>query len=78
MTDQIQHVDGSVTITNKEIYSELMQVKGAVQTMGGQGGQIIDHETRIRGLEKWRYALPPTLLVALASLVIALLGGTRG
>lgn len=78
MAEQISRRDGPVVITNREIYSELLQVKGAVQTMSGQADRIADHEMRIRGVEKWRYALPPTLLISVASLIIALLGGTHG
>lgn len=33
-----------------------------------------DHESRLRRLEAWSYALPPTFLVAVASLVAALVG----
>lgn len=31
-----------------------------------------DHEARLRSLEKWRYALPPTLVLAVASIVISI------
>jgi hypothetical protein len=31
--------------------------------------QTQDHETRIRSLEKWRYTLPVTVLVSVASAV---------
>lgn len=75
-------LDGPVVITNREIYNELLQVKGVVQIMGGQATQLGDHENRIRKLEAWRYALPSTLILALASLasaiLIPLLGGTHG
>lgn len=30
-----------------------------------------DHETRIRSLEKWRWSLPPTLVLAVASIAIS-------
>lgn len=32
-----------------------------------------DHENRLRRAERWVYALPPTLIASLVSLVIALL-----
>lgn len=35
--------------------------------------KLSDHELRLRGAERWRYALPPTLLLAATSLVIAAL-----
>lgn len=31
-----------------------------------------DHEQRLRSCEKWKNALPPTVLVALASAVVAI------
>lgn len=70
--------DGPVVITNREIYAEVQQVKGVLQTMTGQTDLLKDHENRIRSLEKWRYALPPTLALAIASLIAALIGGTHG
>lgn len=33
----------------------------------------IDHEDRIRGLERWKYTIPPTMLIAVASVVTAVL-----
>jgi hypothetical protein len=33
-----------------------------------------DHETRLRRMERWAYALPPTFLLAVAGLVAALVG----
>lgn len=33
--------------------------------------RVADHETRIRGLEKWRYALPVSVVVAVGSMVTA-------
>ena len=76
-----QNGEGAVVITNREIYNELLQVKGVVQIMGGQATQLGDHENRIRKLEAWRYALPSTLLLAISSLAVALIGileGTHG
>lgn len=31
-----------------------------------------DHETRLRKLERWQYAMPPTFLLAAASVVAAI------
>lgn len=33
-----------------------------------------DHESRLRRMERWAYALPPTFLLAVAGLAAALLG----
>lgn len=32
-----------------------------------------DHEKRLRNVERWTYALPPTVVVAIASVVAQLL-----
>jgi hypothetical protein len=33
-----------------------------------------DHETRIRGLERWRYMLPSSLITAVASAAVTVYG----
>lgn len=33
-----------------------------------------DHEGRIRGLERWKYMLPPTLVTSLIAAVVAIYG----
>jgi hypothetical protein len=33
-----------------------------------------DHETRIRGLERWKYMLPSSLIAAVASAAVTLYG----
>ena len=33
-----------------------------------------DHETRIRGLEKWKYMLPSSLVAAIASAAVTIYG----
>ena len=34
-----------------------------------------DHERRLRAVEKWVYAIPPTLLIAIAAIVAAIIEG---
>lgn len=36
---------------------------------------IDDHEARLRRVEKWMYILPPTVIVAGASVIVAVLRG---
>lgn len=67
-----------VVITNAVIYQEVQQIKGVLQGMTGQGTQLTDHEARLRAVEKWRYAMPPTLLLSAVSIVIAVLGVIHG
>jgi hypothetical protein len=38
-----------------------------VSQIGNERERGTDHEARIRGLEKWRYALPTSIVLALAS-----------
>lgn len=35
--------------------------------LGAEHDRGVDHEARLRGLEKWRYALPTSIALALAS-----------
>lgn len=68
----------AVVITLRDVYNEVVSVKGSVQSMNGLPLQVGDHETRIRALEKWRYALPPTLVISIGSMLVALLRGNHG
>lgn len=56
-----------VTITLADVYLELRQLRQQVSEMTPQAAQVTDHETRLRALERWRYALPTAILFALAS-----------
>lgn len=69
MADQ----NGSVTVTLKDVYDELRKLHDQVAAMTPQGQLITDHEARLRKLEAWRYALPGSLLLAIVSIVIAIL-----
>lgn len=61
-----------VKITLDQVYTTLMEVKGLVEGSAHHGGKIDDHEGRIRSLEKWAYAIPPTLILAAGSAVVAI------
>jgi hypothetical protein len=37
--------------------------------IAGERERGTDHEVRLRGLEKWRYALPTSIVLALASVM---------
>ena len=67
--------NGQVLITNKDIYFELQKVSRAVDQMGGQAAQLQDHETRIRGVERWKYSIPPALILGGVSLYLELRHG---
>lgn len=63
----------TITVTLKDVYDELRKLHDQVAAMTPQGQLIQDHEARLRRTERWLYALPPSLLLALASLIVALL-----
>ena len=66
-----------VVIGAREIYDEVVGLRGDVQRLGQDGETVTetlaDHETRIRGLESERakYVLPVALITAVATVVAA-------
>lgn len=72
-----------VQIGAREIYDELKTVGAKVDHVSSQLDGVVadvaDHETRLRALERSRWPLPSlAALVALASLVLAILSFTQG
>lgn len=63
-------------VTSKDIYREVVRLVGhmeAINTRNKVADEIHkDHESRLRMLERWRYALPMTLLLAIGSVGVAL------
>jgi hypothetical protein len=49
----------------------IARIEGKIDVLviqiAGERERGTDHEVRIRGLEKWRYALPTSIALALAS-----------
>jgi len=62
----------TVQITLTDIYVELRRLQDTVAAMTPQSVQINDHETRLRALERWRYSLPVSLVLALGSTGVAI------
>ena len=62
--------NGQVVITNKDIYEKVTRMEGALAVLMPQ---VPDHETRLRALERWRYALPTSLIMGAAGLVVAVM-----
>ncbi|MEU3060645.1 hypothetical protein [Streptomyces subrutilus] len=66
-----------VRIGAREIYDEVVGLRGDVQRLGQQGESVDetleDHETRIRGLEheRGKFVLPVALITAVATVVAA-------
>src|SRR5512142_3131877 len=75
----------------QKLVSELHDVNNVMKSLGVASGDhesrlrllekngvpSEDHERRIRSLEKWKYGLPASLLLALASIVITILVRTH-
>lgn len=59
-----------VHITMRDIYEELVYIR---QELIPAVTSVKDHEARIRTLERWAYALPPTFLAALATAIFSML-----
>lgn len=53
---------GGVTIGAREIYDELVALRGDVRNLSHTHEAVTqpltDHKTRLRGMGRWRYALP--------------------
>ena len=65
-----------VRITNQQIYEELTALKQTVDRIDQRTMVISDHEERIRRNEAWRYSIPPAIILASASLAMALIKHT--
>lgn len=52
----------------------IRSLEGDAATAKEAGKSVVDHEMRLRDVERWRRALPVSLLVSLASVVIAAIG----
>lgn len=73
-----QPVENSVVVvTLKDVYLLLLELQKQVGTMDSPVKAVADHESRIRSLEKWRYALPVSLAGAAASIIVAIYEGSH-
>lgn len=55
-------------VSNAEIVRSLQRIEARLDTVTG------DHEARLRKVERWVYAVPPTLILAMASIIAAIAG----
>jgi len=53
-------------VTLGEVGRSLQRIEARLETVTG------DHESRLRKLEQWRYAIPPTVFLTGAALIAAL------
>lgn len=70
--------DEEQVVTLKDVFTMVTKLVGhveAVDTRNLHADRIHeDHEQRLRALERWRYALPGSLVLAIASVVVTVLG----
>jgi hypothetical protein len=68
---------GGVTIGAREIYDVVVSlrddVRALTQTHEAVDEKLKDHEARIRTVERWRYAMPASLVLAVGSSVATVL-----
>lgn len=68
-----------VVVTFKDMYNEmrdlLHEVKTLTQELKESRKTDEDHERRLRVLERWMYAIPATLFIAIASIITAIMKG---
>ncbi len=69
-----EDTNGSVRVTLKDVYEAVRRVEADVAEMHSAVAHIPDHESRIRKLEAWRYAVPSSVILAAGALVAALVG----
>lgn len=64
-------------ITLKDVFTMVTKLVGhmeAVDTRNLHADEIHhDHEIRMRGLERWRYSLPASMLISAGSTAIAII-----
>lgn len=69
MTDQNDPL--GVTISAREIYDQIVglrdDVRALVQSDAEVGKKLDDHESRLRSVERWKYAVPTALVGAIVS-----------
>lgn len=58
----------SVRITLADIYKEVVSVRDTVAPLAAA---VPDHESRLRRLEAWMYAIPASVVLGVASVVVA-------
>lgn len=69
--------DPGFTVTLKDVYLLVQEVKEKVVIVPEYGKKLDDLETRMRSCEKWRYAFPASLLITLGNVVYTWLS-TKG
>ncbi|MDH6123854.1 MULTISPECIES: hypothetical protein [unclassified Kitasatospora] len=72
---EAQNEIGVVTITAKEIYEVVVGVRDDVRSLAQDqktvAGTLADHESRLRGVERWKYGVPVATLSGVVATVAA-------
>ncbi len=63
---------GSMVITLKDVWLEMAKLRDEVGKMGANATVLTDHEARLRAAERWRYALPTSVLMAASSVALTI------
>lgn len=63
---------GGFRVTTRDVYDKVTAVERSMSDLASAVTQVPDHEERIRSLEKWMYALPPTFILAALSAIMTL------
>ncbi|MGW3724843.1 hypothetical protein [Streptomyces sp. NPDC000851] len=67
---------GTVTIGAREIYDQLVamreEVRASTQSHATVAEKLADHEERIRGVERWKYAVPAALVTTVMSAAVTI------
>lgn len=67
---------GSITLL--DIYTRQVEMASTLAVIHEQLRAIPDHETRLRSLERWKYALPTSLLFAIVSVAVTVASFVMG
>lgn len=60
-------------VTTKDLWMEMVRLRGDLGPTIQNAASVPDHENRIRLLERWRYAVPPAVVMSAASVIIGFL-----
>lgn len=60
-------------VTTRDMYDQLVRLTDEVRSMKPFAEELVDHEARIRALEKWRWSLPTSLFLAASSVISTIL-----
>lgn len=63
--EYLKKIDDKLTYLGQDVNAAMQRLEERTND------KLYKQEERLRGVEKWKYALPPTLVLAVASLLVA-------